>query len=58
MKKIILTTEQWMTIVRHTITFAGGILLTAGVISEELWAEVSGGILALGGTFWSIINKK
>lgn len=58
MKKITLTPEQWMAIVRHTLTFAGGVLLTAGVVSAELWAEVSGAILGLAGTIWSIIEKK
>jgi hypothetical protein len=58
MKKITLTPEQWMAIVRHTLTFTGGVLLTAGVVSAELWAEVSGAILGLAGTIWSIIEKK
>lgn len=58
MKKLNLTPEQCMGILRHTITFVGGVLLTTGVITEELWAEVSGAILGLGGTIWSIVIKK
>jgi len=58
MNKLKLTPEQWAGIVRHTITFVGGVLLTTGVITAELWAEISGAVLGLAGTIWSIVDKK
>lgn len=58
MKKLNLNQDQLMGILRHSITFVGGVLLTAGIISSELWAEISGAVLGLGGTIWSILGKK
>ena len=53
-----LSKEQWMGIIRHVLTFGGGILITKGLIDEGVWAEVSGGVITLVGAIWSIVAKK
>ena len=52
-----LTKEQILGIVRHGLTFIGGILIAKGLIDESTVAEVVGGIITLAGTVWSIIEK-
>ena len=53
-----LTKDQLMGMVRHSLTFIGGILLMKGLVDESLLTEISGGVMTLTGAIWSIINKK
>jgi len=53
-----LTKDQLLGVIRHALTFIGGILITKGLIDESLFSEITGGILTLTGAIWSIINKK
>jgi hypothetical protein len=53
-----MTKEQVIGIIRHVITFAGGILVVKGVIDDAMVQEVLGGVLGLVGTVWSIVDKK
>ncbi len=55
MKK--LTKEQVLGILRHTLTFVGGILVTKGLIDEATVTEIVGGIITLTGTIWSVLAK-
>jgi hypothetical protein len=52
-----LTKEQILGIVRHGLTFIGGVLITKGLIDESTATEIIGGIITLAGTIWSIIEK-
>jgi hypothetical protein len=52
-----LTQEQALGILRHILTFGGGILVTKGLVDESLWAELAGATLALVGGIWSIFTK-
>lgn len=52
-----LTKEQLLGIVRHTLTFIGGIVISRGLVDETLVTECIGGVLTLTGAIWSIINK-
>jgi hypothetical protein len=52
-----LTKEQILGIVRHGLTFIGGVLITKGLIDESTATEIIGGIITLTGTIWSIIEK-
>jgi hypothetical protein len=52
-----LTKEQVMGIVRHTLTFVGGILVMKGLIDEATVTEIIGGVMTLTGTIWSVIDK-
>lgn len=51
------TKEQFLGIVRHSLTFIGGILIMKGMIDDVLMNEVIGGVTALAGTIWSIVAK-
>ena len=53
-----LTKEQVLGIVRHTLTFIGGIVIARGLVDETLVTECIGGVLTLTGAIWSIIDKK
>jgi hypothetical protein len=49
--------EQLLGIVRHSLTFIGGIFITKGLIDESILNEVIGGVIALTGAIWSIVVK-
>jgi hypothetical protein len=53
-----LTKEQVLGIVRHTLTFVGGIVVMKGLVDEATVTEIIGGVMTLTGTIWSVINKK
>ena len=55
--KLKLSKEQWLGIVRHSLTFVGGILITKGLVDETIWAEISGAALTLVGGVWSVVVK-
>lgn len=52
-----LTKEQLLGIVRHTLTFVGGIVVMKGIVDEATVTEITGGVLTLAGAIWSIIAK-
>lgn len=52
-----MTKEQVLGIIRHTLTFAGGLLVMKGIVDEGTVSEIIGGIVTLTGTIWSIVVK-
>lgn len=52
-----LTREQVMGIIRHTLTFVGGIVVAKGLVDEATVTEIIGGVLTLTGAVWSIVAK-
>jgi hypothetical protein len=50
--------EQLFGLVRHALTFVGGILVAKGVISESISADVIGAIMTLVGIVWSALSNK
>jgi hypothetical protein len=50
--------EQVQGIVRHGLTFIGGILVSKGYIDESSLSEMIGALMTLSGIFWSIYLKK
>ncbi len=44
-------------VVRHVLTFGGGVLIAMGYLEEAMWAEVSGAVMTLVGAAWSIMDK-
>lgn len=52
-----LTKEQVLGIVRHTLTFVGGIVVAKGLVDGTLVTEIIGGVLTLTGAIWSIVAK-
>ena len=50
--------EKILGVVRHTLTFVGGVLIMKGLIDEAVATEIIGGVMTLAGTIWSIFEKK
>jgi hypothetical protein len=50
--------EQIMGIIRHALTFVGGILVIKGAISEGVNQEIIGAVMTAVGSIWSIISNK
>lgn len=44
-------------ILRHTLTFAGGILVAKGLLEQGLLTEIIGGLMTTIGGVWSVIDK-
>jgi hypothetical protein len=53
-----LTKEQILGIVRHSLTFVGGIVVMKGLVDETMVTEIIGGVMTLVGAVWSVIDKK
>jgi hypothetical protein len=53
-----LTKEQIMGIIRHSLTFIGGIFIMKGLVDEPIVNEIIGGVMTLTGAIWSIVDKK
>lgn len=49
--------DQVLGLLRHALTFAGAILISKGVVSNELVGEISGAILSLISAVWSVSSK-
>lgn len=49
--------ERILGIVRHTLTFVGGVLVMKGLVDETIATEIIGGVMTLAGTIWSIFEK-
>jgi hypothetical protein len=52
-----MTKEQVLGVVRHVLTFAGGILVAKGLIDESTSTEVVGALTTLIGAVWSVFSK-
>jgi hypothetical protein len=50
--------EQIMGLVRHVLTFVGGIIVAKGLATDAMTSELIGGIMTVVGTTWSILSKK
>lgn len=53
-----LSKEELLGIVRHGLTFIGGVIVAGGLLDAGIWAEISGSAITLAGVIWSIINKR
>lgn len=50
--------DKWLSVIRHTLTFVGGILVVKGTIDESLVQQLTAGLMALIGTIWGIVEKE
>lgn len=50
--------DQILGLVRHALTFVGGIVVAKGLVDDAMFQEVLGGIMTLVGAAWSIASKK
>jgi hypothetical protein len=53
-----LTKEQLLGIIRHTLTFTGGIFVMKGLVDEATVAAIIGSAMTLAGAVWSIVAKQ
>jgi len=53
-----LSKEQIMGIIRHALTFVGGIVVMKGWADNGVVVEIIGGAMTLTGAIWSIVDKK
>jgi hypothetical protein len=49
--------EQILGLIRHSLTFVGGIYVMRGIVQEQLAQEIVGGIITAIGGIWSVIDK-
>jgi hypothetical protein len=49
--------DQILGIIRHILTFGGGLLVMKGFIDEAMLSEVIGATVTFIGTIWSFISK-
>jgi hypothetical protein len=50
--------EQFLGILRHTLTVLGGVLVARGYMDDSMLTEGAGIITSLVGFIWSIASKK
>jgi len=53
-----MTREQILGIVRHTLTFIGGVLVAKGLTNDATITELIGSIMTLVGAVWSVVKNK
>lgn len=49
--------EVVLGVIRHSLTFAGGILVAKGILEHGLLTEIVGGVMTAIGGIWSVISK-
>jgi len=50
--------EQVLGLIRHSLTFIGGIVVANGVITESMSADAIGAVMTLIGIIWSVASNK
>lgn len=50
--------QQALSMIRHTLTFVGGLLVMRGTVDEGTVNELSGAVIALVATVWGIVEKQ
>ena len=49
--------DKILGIIRHGLTFLGGVLVTQGVIDDAIFTELFGAAMTLIGGIWSVVEK-
>lgn len=52
-----MTKEQVFGIIRHSLTFIGGLLIVKGTIDESTLEQIISGVITLTGLIWSVVDK-
>ena len=50
--------DQVLGLIRHALTFVGGVIVAKGLVDEVLFQEILGGVMTLVGAIWSVAYKK
>ena len=45
-------------LIRHGLTFLGGLLVAKGYVDAEMVQELVGAVMTLGGFVWSVLDKR
>jgi hypothetical protein len=53
-----MTKEQVLGLIRHTLTFVGGILIVQGIADEGMITEAIGAVVTAVGAVWSVVKNK
>jgi hypothetical protein len=53
-----MTKDQVLGIIRHSLTFVGGILIMRGLATEAMTQEAIGAVVTAVGAVWSVIKNK
>ena len=52
-----MTKQKWYSVIRHTLTFVGGILVVKGTIEESVAEQIVAGVMTLVGLVWGQVEK-
>lgn len=52
-----LTKEQLLGVLRHVLTFVGGVVVAKGYTDNTTVTEIIGAAMTLAGAVWSIVDK-
>ena len=50
--------EQVLSVIRHTLTFVGGLLVAYEVVDNSFVNEFIGGLMGLVGLVWGVVDIK
>lgn len=50
--------QQTLGIIRHALTFVGGIIVMKGLLDEGSVSEISGLTMTFIGAIWSVLEKR
>lgn len=50
--------DQVLGLIRHALTFVGGVIVAKGLVDEVLFQEILGGVMTLVGAIWSVASKQ
>jgi hypothetical protein len=53
-----MTRDMWLGLARHLLTLIGGVFVAKGQIDADTLNTAVGATVALGGTAWSIYDKR
>lgn len=57
LKNKIMKKDLILGLIRHTLTFVGGLFIMKGIVDESTVTEVVGGIVSLTSVVWMTIQK-
>lgn len=50
--------DQVLGLIRHALTFVGGVIVAKGLVDDVMFQEILGGVMTLVGAIWSVASKK
>lgn len=57
-KLIKMNKDQILGLVRHILTFGGGLAVAKGLLDDTQTTELIGAVITLIGSIWSVVSKK